>query len=183
LLPSTPSPLPFRTRRTPSAGWPSTVIGSSAGGLTLATLLALRDDGRELPAGAVTLSPWCDLACTGPSLEDNAAADLSVTKAGLERMAGQYLAGADPAEPLASPLYGDLAGLPPQLIVVGGAEALLDDALRFARKAALAGVDVTLRVGAGMQHIYPVYAGFLPEADAAIADIGAWIRARLRSAP
>jgi epsilon-lactone hydrolase len=64
------------------------------------------------------------------------------------------------------------------MIVVGGAEALLDDSLRLARKAALAGVDVTLRIGAGMQHIYPVYAGFLPEADAAIAEIGAWVRAR-----
>ena len=153
---------------------------SSAGGLTLATLLALRDAGQDLPAGAVTLSPWCDLACTGPSFEDNAAADLSVTRAALERMAGQYLAGTAPTEPLASPLYGDLTGLPPLLIVAGGAEVLLDDALRFTRKAALAGVDVTLRVGAGMQHIYPVYAGYLPEADAAIAEIGSWIGAQLK---
>ena len=152
---------------------------SSAGGLSLATLLALRDAGQEQPAGGVTLSPWLDLACTGASFEDRAVADLTVTRAALERMAGQYLAGAEATEPLASPLFGDLAGLPPLLIVVGGAEALLDDALRFTRKAALAGVDVTLRVGAGMQHIYPVYAGFLPEADAAIAEIGAWIRVRL----
>ena len=70
-------------------------------------------------------------------------------------MAGQYLSGADAMDPLASPLSGDLAGLPPQLIVVGGAEALLDDSLRFARKAALAGVDVTVRIGAAMQHSIP----------------------------
>ena len=166
-------------------GWPAGRLivmgGSSAGGLTLATQLKLRDEGQELPAGAVTLSPWCDLACTGPSLEENAASDLSVTRAALERMAGQYLSGADAMDPLASPLYGDLAGLPPQLIVVGGAEALLDDSLRFARKAALAGVDVTVRIGAAMQHIYPVYAGFLPESDLAIAEIGEWIGRRLRT--
>jgi monoterpene epsilon-lactone hydrolase len=65
------------------------------------------------------------------------------------------------------------------LVIVGGDEALLDDSIRFVRKAAIAGIDVTLRVGAGMQHIYPVYAGFVPEADAAIAEIGAFVRARL----
>ncbi len=151
--------------------------GSSAGGLALATLLKLRDEGAPLPAGAVVLSPWTDLACTGPSLDHNA--DLTVTKDALIRMAGQYLNGTDPADPLASPLYGDLQHLPPLLVIIGGDEALLDDSIRLVRKAAIAGVDVTLRIGAGMQHIYPVYAGFMPEADAAIAEIGRFIHARL----
>ena len=87
--------------------------------------------------------------------------------------------GAEPTDPLASPLYGDLNGSPPLLVIVGGDEALLDDSIRLVRKAAIAGVDVTLRVGAGMQHIYPVYAGFMPEADAGIAEIGDFIRAHL----
>jgi epsilon-lactone hydrolase len=94
-------------------------------------------------------------------------------------MAGQYLHGADPTDPLASPLYGDLNGLPPLLVIVGGDEGLLDDSIRLVRKAEIAGVDVTLRVGAGMQHIFPVYAGFMPEAYAGIAEIGDFIRAHL----
>jgi epsilon-lactone hydrolase len=155
--------------------------GSSAGGLALATLLKLRDDDAPLPAGAVVLSPWTDLACTGESLEHNA--DLTVTKEALLRMAAEYLSGADPTNPLASPLYGDLAGLPPLLVIVGGDEALLDDSIRLVRKAGIAGVDVSLRIGAGMQHIYPVYAGFMPEADAGIEEIGRFIQARLNPSP
>jgi acetyl esterase/lipase len=155
------------------------IVGdSSAGGLTVATILKLREDGTPLPAGGVSISPWVDLACTGQTLETNAAADLTVTKASLMRMAGQYLNGADPRTPLASPLYADLSGLPPLLIVVGGDEALLDDSVGLARAAGIAGVDVTLYIGAGMQHIFPIYCGMMPEADAVVAMIGAWMRAR-----
>jgi monoterpene epsilon-lactone hydrolase len=151
--------------------------GSSAGGLALATLVKLRDDGAPMPAAAVAVSPWTDLACTGESLNHNN--DLTVTKSALLRMASQYLAGRDSKNPLASPLYADLAGLPPLLVIVGGDEALLDDSIRLVRQAAIAGVDVTLRIGAGMQHIYPVYAGFMPEADEGIAEIGAFLQAHL----
>jgi len=151
---------------------------SSAGGLTVATMLTLREDGAALPAGGVPISPWVDLACTGETLETNATADLTATKASLQRMAGQYLNGANPRTPLASPLYADLSGLPPLLIVVGGDEALLDDSVRLARSAGMAGVDVTLYIGAKMQHIFPIYCGVIPEADAAVAMIGAWIRSR-----
>jgi epsilon-lactone hydrolase len=151
---------------------------SSAGGLTVAAMLKLREDGSPLPAGGVPISPWVDLACTGETLETNAAADLTATKASLQRMAGQYLQGADPRNPLASPLYADLSGLPPLLVVVGGAEALLDDSVRLARSAGMAGVDVTLYIGGGMQHIFPIYCGVIPESDAAVAMIGAWIRSR-----
>lgn len=125
------------------------------------------------------ISPWVDLACTGESMDTRADVDLTVTKSSLERMAGQYLDGADPRTPLASPLYADLSGLPPLLMVVGGDEALLDDSARFQRAAAVAEVDVTLSVGANMQHIYPIYCGAMPEADAAVAMIGTWIRTRL----
>ena len=151
---------------------------SSAGGLTVATMLKVRENGEPLPAGGVPISPWVDLACTGQTLEANATVDLTVTKASLERMAAQYLHGADPRTPLASPLYADLSGLPPLLIVVGGDEALLDDSVRLARSAGMAGVDVTLYIGAGMQHIFPIYCGAIPEADAAVAMIGEWIRSR-----
>jgi monoterpene epsilon-lactone hydrolase len=151
---------------------------SSAGGLTIATMLKLREDGAPLPAGGVPISPWVDLACTGETLETNATADLTATKASLQRMAGQYLHGADPRTPLASPLYADLSGLPPLLIVVGGAEALLDDSVRLARSAGMAGVDVTLYIGGGMQHIFPIYCGVIPEANAAVAMIGTFIRSR-----
>jgi acetyl esterase/lipase len=151
---------------------------SSAGGLAIATMLKLREDAAPLPAGGVPISPWVDLACTGETLDTNAAVDLTVTKASLRRMAGQYLHGADPHTPLASPLYADLSGLPPLLVIVGGDEALLDDSVRLARSAGMAGVDVTLHIGAGMQHIFPIYCGAIPEADAAVAMIGKWIRAR-----
>ncbi|MDQ5827801.1 MAG: alpha/beta hydrolase [Chloroflexota bacterium] len=151
---------------------------SSAGGLTVATMLKLRDDAVHLPAGGVPISPWVDLACTGETLETNATADLTATKASLLRMAGQYLQGADPRTPLASPVYADLTGLPPLLMVVGGDEALLDDSVRLARSAGMAGVDTMLYIGAKMQHIFPIYCGVMPEADAAVAMIGAWIRSR-----
>jgi epsilon-lactone hydrolase len=151
---------------------------SSAGGLAVATMLKLREDGTPLPAGGVPISPWVDLACTGETLETNAKADLTATKASLMRMASQYLDGANPRTPLASPLYADLSGLPPLLIVVGGDEALLDASVRLARAAGMAGVDTTLYIGAGMQHIFPIYCGMIPEADAAVTMIGAWIRDR-----
>ena len=151
---------------------------SSAGGLAIAAMLKLREDGSPLPAAGVPISPWVDLACTGETLDTNAAADLTATKASLLRMAGQYLDGSDPRNPLASPLYADLSGLPPLLVVVGGAEALLDDSVRLARSAGMAGVVVTLYIGAGMQHIFPIYCGVIPESDAAVTMIGAWIRSR-----
>jgi epsilon-lactone hydrolase len=119
-----------------------------------------------------------DLACTGETLETNATADLTATKASLQRMAGQYLHGVDPRTPLASPLYANLSGLPPLLIVVGGDEALLDDSVRLARCAGMAGVDVRLYIGGSMQHVFPVYCGAMPEADAAVMMIGEWIRLR-----
>jgi epsilon-lactone hydrolase len=152
---------------------------SAGGGLGLAAMLGLRDDGLALPAGGVAISPWVDLALTGQSLDTRADTDLTVTRADLERKAREYLDGADPRAPLASPLYGDLTGLPPLLLVVGADEALLDDSIRLVRKAGLAGVRTTLVIEPEMQHAFPIFAGRMPEADAAIAGIGEWIRRRL----
>jgi monoterpene epsilon-lactone hydrolase len=154
---------------------------SSGGGLTAATLLALKQRGLPLPAGAVPISPWADLSCSGQTFELLSAVDLTVTRDGLQRMAADYLGGADPRNPLASPIFGDFRGLPPLLVIAGGHEGLLDDAINLARQAAVGGVDVTMRIWAGMQHVFPLYAGFLPEADAAIAMIGGWIDVRLGS--
>ena len=133
--------------------------------------------GCPLPAGAVAISRWNDLAFTGRTFELLTSVDLTVTRNGLPRMAADYLGGGDPRNPLASPIFGDFSGLPPLLVIVGGHEGLLDDAINLARQAALGGVDVTLRIWAGMQHVFPLYAGFLPEADAAIAMRGAGWRA------
>ncbi|MEX2704637.1 MAG: alpha/beta hydrolase [Candidatus Freyrarchaeum guaymaensis] len=119
------------------------VAGDSAGGgLTIASLVKLRDEGDALPAGAVCLSPWTDLACTGETLRSKAEVDPFITPEGVEFMAGVYLGDVDPKNPLASPLYAGLKGLPPMLIQVGTSEILLDDSLRLADRAKAAGVNV-----------------------------------------
>jgi epsilon-lactone hydrolase len=151
---------------------------SSGGGLAVATALALRDAGDPLPGGLVPLSPWADLTCSGATMQTRADVDVAATRPGLLEMAGWYLGGADPRTPHASPVYADFAGMPPMLAVVGGEEILLDDAVRLVRATGEAGVDATLFVGGGMQHVFPIWQGVFPEADAAIALIGEWITAR-----
>ncbi|MBM4384320.1 MAG: alpha/beta hydrolase fold domain-containing protein [Deltaproteobacteria bacterium] len=156
------------------------IAGDSAGGgLTLATLLALRDAGDALPAAAVCISPWTDLAATGESIRTKASVDPMVTEAPLREMARAYLGGKDSRTPLASPLYADLRGLPPLLLQVGDAELLLDDATRLASRARDAGVDVTLEVWEEMFHVWHAFAEILPEAQRACERIAAWLEPRL----
>jgi acetyl esterase/lipase len=150
---------------------------SAGGGLAVSAAIALRDRHLPMCAGIVALSPWADLTCSGESITSRAAVDIECTCAGLLEMAGWYMNGADPSQPLASPVFADLAGLPPLLCVVGGDEILLDDSIRLIRNAGIAGVDATLFIAAGMQHIFPIWAGAFPEADAAIALVGKWVRA------
>jgi monoterpene epsilon-lactone hydrolase len=154
---------------------------SAGGGLTLATLVALRDAGEPLPAGAVLISPWTDLACRGASYETRADADPVLTQRGLAEMAAHYLPGRDPRTPLASPIYADLHGLPPLLIDVGDDEILLDDAVGVAERARAMGVDVTLNVWPGMFHVFHGAASILPEARQALDGIGEFIRHRFAS--
>ena len=90
-----------------------------------------------------------------------------------------FLGGRSPRDPLANPLYADLTGLPPMYIQVGGDEALLDDAARFEQRATAAGVDVTLDVFDGMQHVFQCLAGRAPEADEAIRELADWARPKL----
>lgn len=156
------------------------IAGDSAGGgLTAATLLALRDAELPLPAAAALLSPWLDLTLSGGSMTTRAVADPMVQRDGLQRMAEAYLAGADPRAPLASPLFAELRHLPPLLVQVGTAETLLDDATRFAARARAAGVEVTLEVWDDMVHVWQAFAFVLPEARDANARIGAFLQGHL----
>jgi acetyl esterase/lipase len=152
------------------------LMGDSAGGgIALSTLLAVRDEGRDLPAAAAVMSPWTDLAATGESYVTRAEADPIHQRQMILAIARAYLgAEGDPQDPRASPLYGDLRGLPPLLIQVGDRETVLDDARMFADKARTAGVAVTLDVADGMIHVFQLFADELPEARAAIAALAAF---------
>ncbi len=132
---------------------------SAGGGLVVATMMGLRDQSYPLPAGGVCFSPWFDLACTGESITTNADYDINVREKGLRRCADLYLAGHDPKDPMASPLYGDLKGLPPMLIQVATTEILFSDAARFAAKAEASGVDVCLEP---WHHSFHFWHGFTP---------------------
>jgi epsilon-lactone hydrolase len=156
-------------------------VGDSAGGgLALATLQKLRDDGRDLPRAVVAISPWTDLALTGESLIANAEDDLVMIAARIPTIAKHYLAGADPRTPYASPLYGEARNLPSTLIQVGSDEILRDDALRMADKMRTAGCEVEIEVWPRMPHDWHLVARILPEGKQAIERIGAFLEARLK---
>jgi phosphinothricin tripeptide acetyl hydrolase len=155
------------------------IAGDSAGGgLTVATLLALREARVPLPAGGVCISPWVDLTCSGASYRTMAEADPIVRRAGVEEMAQAYLGTTSPRTPLASPLFADLRGLPPLLIHVGSDEVLLDDAVQLAERAKAAGVDVTLDIYERMIHVWHWFLPMLDEAQTAVEAIGRFVRAR-----
>ena len=155
------------------------VAGDSAGGgLAVALLVATRDAEEALPAAAVLMSPTVDLTSSGASMTERADQDPISTPAMLRQFASDYLAGADPKTPLASPLFASLRGLPPLLIQVGTADLLLSDSERLARAAAEAGGDVTLDVGEGLPHVYQLLLG-TPEAAEATEKIGKFLRARV----
>jgi acetyl esterase/lipase len=155
------------------------VVGgdSAGGGLAMALQLAMREGGEPLPGGSVCLSPWVDLAQSGESYRTRAGEDPSISKPYLDHAAELYLNGADARDPLASPLYADLAGLPPLLIQVGTAEVLLDDSTRLAGKAREAGVAVELNCWEGLTHVWQNNGTTLPEATEAVERIGRFIRA------
>jgi monoterpene epsilon-lactone hydrolase len=153
------------------------IAGDSAGGgLTVATLVALRDAGDPLPAAAACLSPWVDLEGIGESMTTKADLDPMVSREELLEGAKMYLGDADPRTPLAAPLYADFSGLPPLLIHVGTAETLLDDATRLADRAKAAGVDVTLDIWDDMIHVWQAFAVMLPEGQQAIDCIGEFVK-------
>ncbi|OIJ24389.1 alpha/beta hydrolase [Nocardioides luteus] len=155
---------------------------SAGGGLTMATLLAARSAGLPQPAAAVLFSPWTDLTLSGATIETKVDADPLFDRAALEWFAGRYLGSADPADPLISPAFADLAGLPPLLIQVGSHEVLLDDSVRLAARAAEADVEVILEVGAELPHVFQNQAGSLDEADAALDRASRFLTERLAGA-
>lgn len=154
------------------------IAGDSAGGgLALSLLLVLREQAIPLPAAAAVLSAWTDLAATGKSYDSRAAADPIHQRGMIQATARAYLGDStDPREPLASPLFADLSGLPPLLIQVGDRETVLDDSRNFAAKARAAGVPVELEVWDGMIHVFQQFASELPEARLAIDSIGRFLR-------
>jgi len=158
-----------------------TMIGgiSAGGGLTLALLLKLKDAGDPLPGGAVPMSAWTDMTQGAETFRSKSDADPTISKGYLDRMSGYYLNGADPKTPLASPLFGDLSGLPPLLLQVGTSETMLDDSRLFAEKAVSAGVDATYQPWDDMIHGWHGSAAVLPEAQEAIDAVGTFFRARI----
>ncbi|HTI67612.1 MAG TPA: alpha/beta hydrolase [Caulobacteraceae bacterium] len=152
---------------------------SAGGGLALACVLSARAQGLPRPACLYLASPWADLAEGGPSYVAKAESDIFCTAPMLKMMAGEYLAGADARDPLASPLFGDAGELPPLLIHVGSEEILLSDSVSLAERAAHARVEVRLEVFPEMLHDFPVFHRQLAVGRRAIREAGAWLAERL----
>ncbi|TDH64598.1 alpha/beta hydrolase [Dankookia rubra] len=152
---------------------------SAGGGLTAATLLALRDQGLPMPGCAWLVSPWVDLESASASMETKAATDPMVQKPYLLEIAAMYRGGTAARTPLVSPLYADLHGLPPLLVQVGSAETLLDEGVAFAGKAGAAEVAVTLEVWPDMIHVWHLFHPQLAAGRRAIAKAGTFIREHL----
>ncbi len=153
------------------------VGGESAGGaLVVSLMVALRYLGEPLPAAGICISPWADLEQSGGTMSTNAEVDPAVNRERLQAFADNYLGGKDPRAPLASPIYADMAGLPPLLIMAGSVEVLVDDAKRLAAKGTQDGVDATLEIWDDMPHNWQMYAHILPEAQQTIDRIAVFIR-------
>jgi monoterpene epsilon-lactone hydrolase len=158
---------------------------SSGGGLALAVLAITQTEacaGTGVgPRAAVALSPWTDLALTGPSMEERADDEWMLTRAMLGTTGASYLQGHDPRDPHASPLYGGLAGLPPLQLHVGTSEILLDDSRRYAARARRVGVDATVHVWEGMPHVFPANVGTLEAAERALETMAVFLKEKLGS--
>lgn len=153
---------------------------SAGGGLALGALVKLRDDGAPMPAAACGLSPVTDLAITGGTLTTNREADPMLLVEQMRTTARWYLGSTPATSPYASPLYADLRGFPPTLLHAGSTEVLLDDSRRFAEKLKSAEVEVELRIWPDMPHVFHGLAMFVPEARAAIAEVGRFLNAHMR---
>jgi acetyl esterase/lipase len=154
----------------------SIIAGDSAGGgLSVACAVAARDAGLPLPAGLHLISPWVNLTNTSAAYPAKGDSDFIITQDGIDDFATNYLGDTDPRTPLASPVFADLAGLPPMLIQVGSEEVLMSDSTQLAEAAGLARVDVTLRIWPEMVHIWPFFAQ-LSAGGRAIAESAAWVR-------
>jgi epsilon-lactone hydrolase len=169
-----------------SAGYPSqniVVSGESAGGgLSLSLMLSLRAAGLPLPAAAALFSPWTDLAATGDSIRTNTKRCAMFIGADVAESARYYLGDADPRNPLASPLYADLTGLPPLLIHVGADEVLRDDSTRLAERARAAGVHVELKIWPVVPHAWQLVPHLVPEARQSLRESAEFLRVQVAAA-
>lgn len=157
-----------------------TIAGDSAGGgAALATLCALRDAGEPLPGAAYLMSPWTDLTGSGESIVTKAHIDPMFDGTGILEAGLVYAGDTSLDHPGVSPLFADLAGLPPLLIQTGIDEVLLSDSTRLADRARAAGVDVTLDLAEGMWHVYQMFAPLVPEATAALVRGAVFMRSRV----
>lgn len=153
------------------------VTGESAGGnLALELLIAGKEHGLEMPAAVALFSPMTDLAVTGESFTTKAGVDPNITAAAIRTRANDYLNGTDSKDPLVSPIYADLTGLPPMLVQAGSHEALLDDATRLATRAAADDVAVTLDITPGVAHVFQAFAAVLDEGDKALSRAAAFLQ-------
>jgi len=158
------------------------VSGESAGGgLTLSLLLTLRAKQISLPAAAALFSPWTDLAATGESIVKNTGRCAMFEGEKIGPTAKLYLGSTDCRDPIASPLYADLAGLPPLLIHVGADEVLRDDSTRLAERAKAAGVQVELKIWPVVPHAWQLAPGKIPEARASLRESAGFLRAALNN--
>jgi len=160
---------------------------SAGGGLALILLSRAAANARTgsgslpgpLPKGAAVISAWTDLALAGESMMTRADADPLSTPASLTAMARLYLAGRDPRDPLASPLYGDLAGLPPVRMHVGEDDVLLDDAVRYGERFEREGGTIQVHTWRGMIHVFPSNVALLKAAKEALDDIGDFLNRQM----
>jgi epsilon-lactone hydrolase len=152
---------------------------SAGGGLVVATLVNARDHGLALPAAAFVMSPYVDLTLAGTTMETKQEVDPLLRRELLEPRVADYAAGQDVTLPLISPVFADLSGLPPLIIQAGTHEVLLDDAIRLARQAATADVEVTLDVTPGVPHVFQAYSPMLDEAATALDRAGQLLSAYL----
>lgn len=166
-------------------GWPAERIAlagdSAGGGLAVAVTLALRDEGTPLPAALGLISPWVDLTLAGASMRQRAALDPMLRQATLAHAAGLYAGDRGVDDPVCSPLFADLDQLPVLFVQVGSDEILYSDAERLVERARLAGVAADLTVFDGLWHDFHLHAGMLPEADAALTELGGHLRAACQS--
>jgi epsilon-lactone hydrolase len=155
---------------------------SAGGGLAIATLVNARDHGLPRPAVAYVMSPYADLTLAGTTMQTKRDADPLLSPEALRARVGDYTSGQDPALGLISPIFADLSGLPPLIIQAGTHEVLLDDAIRLARQAATADVEVTLDITPGVPHVFQAYHPILDEAAAALDRAGQLLSAYLAAA-
>jgi monoterpene epsilon-lactone hydrolase len=155
------------------------VVGDSAGaGLGLAVLVGLRDGGDRLPSAFAAMSPWSDLTHSGDTFITLDGTDPVINKQSADQSAATHLGDTDPTDVRASPFFADLHGLPPTLIQVGTSETLLADSVRLAEKLRGAGVDVELQVAYEMVHVFQMFVDELPQASAALTEVGRFVAAR-----